>query len=85
MTINRLFKESPEYQLAPDTSNEFLKSEHTRKQLDAKMTFILDTTLKTQTKRKISGDAGELERLLTVLYHEMAVNSRRPSTRLPDD
>jgi len=46
---------------------------------DAILKFIQETTLPSQKRRKLSGDEAEVERLLTVLYHESEQTRDRKS------
>jgi hypothetical protein len=83
--INSLFKKSPWWQKASITTDALVKSEHKRKIANAKMKYIRDTTLKSQTKGGISGDPGEVERLLTVLYYESNAKRKSDAKRDPTD
>jgi len=73
--MNRLFKQSSGWEKAPDTKNLLARSRHQEKIENARMEYIQKTPLKSQMKRKVSTDTGEMERLLTVLYHDLSEKS----------
>ena len=53
--------------------------------IDAKLKYIQATTLSSQKKRKVSGDGGEVERLLTALYYESELKRDRDDRFDPGD
>ena len=83
--FNRLFKASAGYQKATGTTDALEKAEHTRKQLDATMHFIEERTLPSQKKRNVLGTKGEVERLLTVWWHDLTTKAARKSKGHHDD
>ena len=78
--ISSLFKKSGGWEKAPDTKNLLVRSRHQEKIANAKMAYIQKTPLKSQRKRKVSDDTGEMERLLTVLYYDLYVKSYTDAT-----
>ena len=78
--INSLFKKSGGWEKAPDTKNLLVRSRHQGKIANAKMAYIQKTHLKSQMKRTVSDDNGEMERLLTVLYYDLYVKSYTDAT-----
>ena len=72
---NSLFKQSSGRENAPDTKNLLARSRQKAKIENARMEYIQKTPLKSQMKRKVSTDTGEMERLLTVLYHDLSEKS----------
>ena len=62
-----------------------MKSEHRRNIIDAKLKYTRETALPSQKKRHISGDAGAVERLLTVLYYESEKKGDRDDRGRPGD
>jgi hypothetical protein len=83
--FNRLFKASAGYQKATGTTDALEKAEQRRKQLDATMHFIEERTLPSQKKRNVLGTKGEVERLLTVLWHDLTTKAARKSKGHHDD
>ena len=83
--FNRLLKKSPGWSVTPANKDALVKSEHRRKIIDAKLKYIRKTALPSQKKRQISGDAGEVERLMTVLYYETHTKMARDATGRPGD
>ena len=83
--FNRLFKASAGYQKATGTKDALKKAEHKRKQLDARMKFIEECTLPSQKKRNVLGTAGEMERLLTVLWHDLTMKGASKTKGHHDD
>jgi hypothetical protein len=82
--FNRLFKASAGYQKATGTRDALDKAEHKRKQLDATMKFIEEHTLPSQKERNVLGTEGEVERLLTVLWHDLTAKAATKGHRDDD-
>jgi hypothetical protein len=66
--FHRLFRKSGGYKKAP--ADPALKAAHKAKHLQEIMKFIKEHPLPSQKKRKVVGEKGEEERLLTVLWYD---------------
>ncbi len=82
---NKGFKASAGYQKGTRTRDALEKAEHKRKQLDTTMVFIEEHTLPSEKKRNVLGTEGEVERLLTVLWHDLTVKAARKTKGHHDD
>jgi hypothetical protein len=83
--FNRLFKQSGGWEKAPHTRDPVQKAAHKTKHLQATMKFIKEHPLPSQKKRKVVGQKGEEERLLTVLWYDLQVKAARKPTGDLDD
>ncbi len=80
-----MFKASGGYEKAPNTPDPLKKAEHKKKQLDATMKFIKEKPLPSQEKRNVLGTEGEVERLLTVLWHDLTKKAELKTKGHHDD
>ena len=83
--FNRMFKECTGWKTVPPHIDALVKSEHRRNIIDVKLKYIRETSWSSQKKRKVNGDAGEVEGLLTVLYYESEIKRARDTTDHPGD
>jgi hypothetical protein len=80
-----LWKASGGYEKAPDPQDPLKQADHKKKQLEATMKFIQERPLPSQQKREVMGKEGEVERLLTVLWHVLTEKAAKKLKGHHDD